>query len=155
MNQEVQKSSRTSVPGIFGTLNPQKIVILILRNWYIYVLALIIAFAAGVLYLKYKLPSYIASTTILVEEEEGMPGEDLLQGFAVRPGIQNLDNQLVIVTSHSLIKKVVDELPFEIDVYKKGLFSKASYFPMSPLRLEPGPNGLPYGVKICVQFCGK
>jgi len=152
MNQDINKTPRLIHPGIFGTLNPQKIVILILRSWYVYLIALVVAFAGAVLYLKYKIPSYISTTTILVEEQEQTPAEDLLQGFALRPGIQNLDNQLIIVSSYSLINKVIKQLPFEIDVYRKGLFSKASYFPLSPLRIEPGQGGLPYGIEFLFQY---
>ena len=149
MNQETSISTRRTHPGIFGTLNPQKVVVLILSNWYIYIAAFLICTVGAVLYLKHKIPSYTVSTTILIEEEEpAIPGQDLLQGFALRPGVQNLDNQLIILTSYSLIGKTLDELPFEIDVFRKGLLSKASYFPMSPFRIVPGPGGLPFNVEF-------
>ncbi len=152
MNPDIPKTPRTAHTGPLGTLNPQKILKLILRNWYIYLIAFIICGTAAVYYLKYKIPAYLTTSTILIEEEETMPGDDILQGFAVRSGIQNLDNQLVIITSYSVIKKVVDELPFEINVYRKGLFSKASYYPMSPLRIEPGPGGMPYGIELVFNY---
>ena len=148
MYQESRNTSRPTPSTFFGTINPQKILILMLNNWYVYLLALIIAFGGGYLYLRHKIPTFYLSTTLLVEEQESSPGEDLLQGFSVRPGIQNLDNQLIIVSSYSLIRKVLKELPFEIDVYRKGLRSQASYFPMSPLRIEPGANGLPYNIEF-------
>jgi tyrosine-protein kinase Etk/Wzc len=149
MNQEFSKSTKRSHPGIFGTLNPQKVVVLILSNWYIYVAVLLIAMVGAVLYLKHTIPNYSVSTTILIEEEESaMPGQDILQGFALRPGVQNLDNQLIILTSYSLVGKTLDQLPFEINVFRRGLFSKASYFPMSPFRIEPGPGGYPFNVEF-------
>lgn len=149
MNQELLKSTKRSHPGIFGTLNPQKIVVLILSNWYVYVAALLIAVVGAVLYLKHTIPNYSVSTTILIEEEESaVPGQDLLQGFALRPGVQNLDNQLIILTSYSLVGKALDQLPFEINVFRRGLFSTASYFPMSPFRIEPGPGGYPFNVEF-------
>lgn len=151
MNQEPTNTSSTVHTGIFGTLNPQKILRLILRNWYIYLIAFVLFGAGAFLYLKYKIPNYRAVTSILIEEEETMPGEDILQGFAVRPGIRNIDNQLLIVTSYSIIRKAVEDLPFEIDVYRKGFMSQASYYPMSPLRLEAGPNGFPIGTEFIFQ----
>jgi tyrosine-protein kinase Etk/Wzc len=151
MNQE-SHVTKSSQPSLFGTINPQKLLILILNKWYVYVIAFIIAGGGGVLYLKYKIPTYNMTTTILIEEEETMPGADLLEGFAVRPGVQNLDNQIFIVTSYSLIRRVLEQLPFEVDVYRKGLLSKASYFPMSPIRIEPGPEGLPYGGEFVFRY---
>ncbi len=149
MNQESSNSAKRTNPGIFGTLNPQKIVVLIFSNWYFYVAAFLICMVGAGLYLKHKIPSYTVSTTILIEEEEpAIPGQDLLQGFALNAGVQNLDNQLIILTSYSLIGKTLEELSFEIDVFRKGLFSRASYFPMSPLRFEPGPGGFPLNVEF-------
>jgi len=151
MNKETH-SSKSSQPALFGTINPQKLLILILNKWYVYVIAFILAVGSGILFLKYKIPTYNMTTTILIEEEEPLPGADLLEGFAVRPGVQNLDNQIFIVTSYSLIRRVLEQLPFEVDVYRKGLMSKASYFPMSPIRVEPGPEGLPYGGEFAFRF---
>jgi capsular exopolysaccharide synthesis family protein len=148
MNKEYPTVTKRSHPGLFGSLNPQKIIILILRNWYVYLIALIFAGAAAVMYLRYKIPSYSVSTTILIEEDEGMPGQDILQGFTLRPGVQNLDNQLIILTSYSLIGKTLDQLNFGIDVYRKGLFSSASYYPMIPFRIEAGPGGLPNKIEF-------
>lgn len=151
MNQESIKSPRTS-HNLLGTVNPQKILILILNNWYVYLIALFFCGLGAFIYMKHRLPKFDVSTTILVEEEDPLPGEDLLQGFAVRPGIQNLDNQLFIVSSYSLIRSVLEELPFEINVFRKGLFTRASYYPMSPFRIESGPEGLPYGVEFVFKY---
>jgi capsular exopolysaccharide synthesis family protein len=141
-----------SQPGLFGTVNPEKILILILNHWYVYVLALILAAVGGAIYLKHRIPYYDVTTTILIEEEDPIPGADLLEGFSVRPGIKNLDNQLFIVSSYSLIQEVLEQLPFEVDVFRKGLFSRVSYFPMSPVRVEPGPEGLPYGAEFVFKY---
>lgn len=152
MNQESNLVNKISQPGLFGTVNPQKVLILIMNHWYVYVAALIIAGVGGFIYMKHKIPTYDVTTTILIEEEEPIPGADILEGFAVRPGVQNLDNQIYIVTSYSLIKDVLEQLPFEIDIFRKGLLSKASYFPMSPIRIEPGPQGLPYNVEFVFKY---
>ena len=46
---------------------------------------------------------------------------------------------------------MVEELPFEIDVYRKGFRSRASYYPMSPIRIESGPDGLPYNAVFSLE----
>lgn len=125
-----------------------------LRNWYFYLFGILLSGAGAYFYLKYKIPTYRVETTILIGEEGGSPGsqEDMLQGFALRPGVQNLDNQLLIVRSYTMIRKAVEELPFEIDVYRKGYRSQASYYPMSPIRVEIGNDGAPYDSEFIFQY---
>ncbi len=97
MNQDPHQTHRISNQRILRTLNPQKILRFIRNHFYVYLIVLIICGMGAFLYLKHKIPTFEVSTTILVEEDERTPGEDLLQGFQVRPGIQNLDNQLFLV----------------------------------------------------------
>ena len=155
MNQEINTQVSTKQHSIFGTVNPQKIVKLIMNSWYWYLIAIFICGVGAVYYMNNKLPMYAVTTTILIEEEDSsMPDENLLQGFALRGGVQNLDNQMFIIASHTLVKKAVEELPFEINVYKKGFASETSFYPMSPIRIEPGPAGLPYGAVFTFKYLG-
>ena len=132
----------------------RKIIVLIMRNWYVY-LATLLFFAGGAyLYLKYRLPTYNTQAYILIEEDNNTPTEDILEGFSMRPGVQNLDNQILILQSYRMVRRALEELSFEIDVYRKGLFSQSSYYPLSPLRIEAGPRGLPYGIEFVFQYVG-
>lgn len=154
MNQEINEPVKAQPIGISHMINIRKILMMMLRNWYFYLFGILLSVAGAYFYLKYKIPTYNVETTILIGEEGNMPGaqEDMLQGFALRPGVQNLDNQLLIVKSYSLIRKAVEELPFEIDVYRKGYRSQASYYPMSPIRVEVGEEGPPYDSEFIFQY---
>jgi capsular exopolysaccharide synthesis family protein len=156
MNQNIQTPVNKRPDSIFGTINPQKIVKIILNNWYWYLITIVLAAAGSYFYMKYKLPSYVMTTTILVEEEDDntMMDENLLQGFALGQGIQNLDNQMYIISSYSIVRKAIEDLPFEVNVYKKGFASQISYYPQSPIRVEPGPEGLPYGTDFRFKYLG-
>ena len=99
-----------------------------------------------------KIPSFRVSATVLIGGGEPSQGEELLQGFAIRPGLQNLDNQMLVLSSHSIISRTVDALPFEIDVYRKGFRSQISLFPSSPFRIEPGEEGLPNGIEFTYEY---
>jgi capsular exopolysaccharide synthesis family protein len=132
----------------------RRILLLMLRNWYFYLIALVLFAGGAFVFLKYNLPTYSAEAYILVEEENNTPGEDLLEGFSMRPGVQNLDNQIMILQSYTIIKEAIENLGFETDVYRKGLFSKASYYPLSPIKIEPGSLGLPYDIEFVFQYVG-
>lgn len=132
--------------------NVRKIALLVSANWYYFILAIIIAGVTAKMYTRSTFPTYMTTTTILLEEEQVTPGMDILEGFAVRPGAQNLENQILILSSYSLIAQAINELPFEIDIYKKGLFNRVSFYPMNPLRVEEGYGGLPFGGEFSVQY---
>lgn len=154
MNQEMHTLANTNQHKMFGSVNPQKIVKLILSKWYWYFVAILLCSIGAVYYMNHKLPMFAVITTILIEEEESMPNENPLQGFALGGGVQNLDNQMFIISSYALVRKAVEELPFEINIFRKGLFSETSYYPMNPIRIEPGPEGLPYGANFTFKYLG-
>ncbi|MCK5691827.1 MAG: polysaccharide biosynthesis tyrosine autokinase [Bacteroidales bacterium] len=154
MTQELSETPQHHQAGVSHMINIRKILMMMLKNWYFYFLGIVISIAGAYFFMKHKIPTYRVETTILIGEE-GNPqgaGEDMLQGFALRPGVQNLDNQLLIVRSYSLIRKAVEELPFEIDVYRKGYRSQASFYPMSPIRIEVGEEGPPYDSEFIFQY---
>jgi len=154
MNQEINEPVKNQPIGISHMINIRKILMMMLKNWYFYLFGILLSIGGAYFYLKYKIPTYYVDTTILIGEEGTTAGaqEDMLQGFALRPGVQNLDNQLLIVRSYSMIRKAVEELPFEIDVYRKGYRSQASFYPMSPIRVEPGEDGPPYDSEFIFQY---
>jgi len=151
MTQESTAMKMNNTPSRTDNVNVRRLLLMMWRKWYFYFIAIITFVAAAYLYITYKIPSYRVSTTVLIEEEESATGLDLVEGFAVRPGSQNLENQILVLSSYTLIRKTIEELPFEIDVYRKGLLSKASYYPMSPLRIEPGKDGLPYNIEFVFE----
>lgn len=132
-------------------INVRKLLLSMLRHWYFYPIVLIISGLGAYYFLKNKIPTFRVSTKILIEESQGNPGGDLLQGFEVRPGQQNMENQIIILSSYNMIRKVVNDLPFDIDVYRKGFRSEASYYPLSPLRISEGPEGLPYNAEFIFE----
>ena len=152
MIQNNKETTRLNHHGNVNLINIRKVLLMMVRNWYFYVIGLLVCFVGAYFYMQNRIPTFYVSATILIEEERGGPGADLLEGFAVRPGVQNLDNQILLVSSYSLVRKVVEELPFEIEIYRKGLWSQASYYPMSPIRVKEGSDGLPYDSEFMFKF---
>ena len=134
--QTTKQTGRPTHTGLTSQINVRKILMMMARNWYFYLFGVVLATAGAYFYMKYKIPDFEVKTTVLIGEEENNADgtADLLKGFELRPGVQNLDNQMLIVKSYSLLRKTVEELPFEINVYRKGFQSRASYYPMSPIR---------------------
>ena len=108
-----------------------------LSNWYWFVLALTLLLIAAWLYNRYTPPTWQVTATILIEEDQKNQSpsrtDQILEGFGLRPGMQNLDNQLHILTSWSIIDQTLNDLPFDVECYHRGLLNKVALYPESPI----------------------
>ena len=86
-------------------------VIRILHHWYLFAIAIVIALCASYLTNRKWLPSYYSSGTIIIKESTG-GAQNLMHGFGVDPGYRNVNNQVVMLGSYDLTKRVIDSLPF-------------------------------------------
>ncbi len=140
-------------------LDVKKYLFLFLSNWYWFVLTIFLAFAGSWLYLRYTMKVWKVSTTLLIEEDKRNPsmGRDkIMEGFGLNPGLQNLENQLIILKSWSLMGKALSELPFGIEYYYMGEFNKHSLYKSSPVEvLTDSLNPMVSGVEFTVSFLGE
>ncbi len=130
-------------------INIKRLLRLALANWYWYVLALVVSLASATYYTKKVPRTYRATASILIEQEDRANLSNanmLLEGFGLRPGNQNLDNQIYILSSNTLIQETLEELDFGIDCYRKQMRKQVSTYPMYPFRIiEPEHGHLPRG----------
>jgi capsular exopolysaccharide synthesis family protein len=136
----------------------RKMVQMMISNWYYLILSFIITGSAAYFYIINTIPTYRVSTSVLIKDDESsrLPGVDnnILDGINIRPGGGNLDNQIHILTSYTLINKALQELPFKVNCYRKGIFNSVSYYPLDPIRIQPGPDGLPSNSQYIFQYQG-
>lgn len=155
MNQQVSSPIGNSSFVQSDIFKIKKFLSLILGYWYWLIISIAIAGVGAYFFVELTYPTYRVSTTILIEESENnsIPGVDnnLLKGFGLRPGSKNLDNQILILSSWTLIRKTLSDLPFDSDCYKKRLNKRMSYYPLDPIRLVAGSNGAPNNIEFCFQ----
>src|SRR5450759_3765224 len=127
--------------------------------WQYFVIALFITMICAWLYNRYTLTKYRVTSALLIEENKksgAIGGTDqLLKGFGLNPGMQNLDNQIQILSSWSLIGKTIDTLPFNIEYYTRGRINKGSLYPYHPVTvIEDSPKTLPAEVEFELKYLG-
>lgn len=128
------------------TIPPQKefdirhIFFLMFGHWYWFIIALTLALSGGYVYLRYTKPVYRTSATILIEEGDNNVSDgtaQILEGIGLQPGNKNLDNQLIILGSYTLVEKALKELPFGIDYHFKGRIRSSNCYPNNPIAVIP------------------
>ena len=61
----------------------------------------------------------------------------LMQGFGVQSGYRNVENQIIMLKSYDLIKRVVDSLPdLKVDYISDGHFKNRNLYKTSPISIR-------------------
>jgi len=122
-----------------------KFLFMLLSKWHWFALALILALLGALIYNKYIPSTWRVATTVLIGEGNSAPSltetDQLLKGFGLRPGMQNFDNQLHILTSWSIIDQTLSDLPFDVEYYSRGLGKKVALYPESPIQVYTDIGG--------------
>lgn len=68
--QEIKETANHQQAGFMTMINIRKILMMMLKNWYFFLIGIILSGAGAYYYLKYKIPTYMVETTILIGEED-------------------------------------------------------------------------------------
>ncbi len=127
-----------------------------MSKWYFFLIALILTISGAYFYGSNFIPTYRVSTSILIEEENkgfSLKDNQLLEGFGLGQGMKNLDNQVMILSSRTLIAKTLDALNLYYDYYHKGLFNSISYYPNSPIKVIPlEQDNMPTDIEFTFKY---
>ncbi|HQK69208.1 MAG TPA: polysaccharide biosynthesis tyrosine autokinase [Bacteroidales bacterium] len=141
-----------------NVLDPEVIISLILKNWYFFAVAILLALLGARIYTSQTTPTYRTSTTVLINETEDRPIVDntqLLQGLGLPGGFKNLQNQIMILRSGALIERTLNELPFEISYYFKSMRKSVPVYPETPVRIFSDKEiPLPRNTEFSITFLG-
>jgi tyrosine-protein kinase Etk/Wzc len=139
-------------------VNLKQIFSLMVSRWYYFLITLIIALICALLYIRFANPVYRVSATLLIDEEKkGISAESnqILQGFGLGAGAQNLDNQIMVLSSKTLIGRTLDELPFYTEYYYHKLNHNVTLYPDSPIRIIPEiSDSLPRDIEFTFKYLG-
>jgi capsular exopolysaccharide synthesis family protein len=95
-----------------------------LYNWKWFLVGLGLSIATAIIYLRYTPHQYEVATSILIDDKAngGLPNELLpFQELGlVNSGKQLIENEIAIIKSRNLMKRVVQKLAINVEYYKEG-----------------------------------
>jgi len=133
---------------------------LFISNWYWFAISLFLSLTIAYGINRYSERIYTVSSTILIKDEKiggGLSSSDkLMSGSSMFSNQQNLKNEMGILKSYRLNKRVIDSLPeFRIVYYavgKRNIVEKRLYtqcpFIVKPESIDNQPMGLIVNIKI-------
>jgi tyrosine-protein kinase Etk/Wzc len=109
-----------------------------LVHWRWFLVSIAIGLILAFLYLRYTMPSYEATTTILVKDEKkgGMLSElsafaDLGLGGSMK---SNVDNEIEILKSRTLVESTIEKLNLNVSLFVKGNVVDRDIYADTPLK---------------------
>lgn len=139
-------------------LDPLAILQLLKKNWYYLVISMVVALLGAYIYIGHTLPVFRSSATILVNETENRPlvdNSDILQGLGLPGGMENIQNQMMVLKSRALVEKTLKDLPFETEFYIKTLKNRLPIYPEHPIRIaSDGVLPLPRDTEFLIEYIG-
>lgn len=139
-------------------LDPLVILNLLMKNWYWFIIGIIIGLFGARFYIGHTMPVFETTATLLINETESRSmanNAELLQGLGLPGGMQNIENQILILKSRELTERTLNELSFEIEYYFKTLRNKLPIYPEIPLSLiSDNEIPLPQNTEFSLNFLG-
>lgn len=120
-------------------LDIRKWLLRLLSYWWLFVISIGIALAAGHFYLKYSTYQYVSRATLLIKETDnsGLISEESIlldKGFTGTG--KSLVNEIEILKSAPLMEKVVEELQLHISFFRQGRLKATEYYRPQPFNIE-------------------
>ena len=124
----------------------------LLRYWYFLVLGLGISCAYSFYTVRYSKATYTTSARMLVKDEHSSWGQEyFLPGMELVSGRNRLINEIGIIKSYPLMKRVADSLSWDVAYYKKGNINTSEFYPSHPFNVELLSGLAPKGI-VYIKF---
>lgn len=114
-----------------------------LTHWPLFMLAAVLAAAGAYTYLRYATPVYKVSATLLVKDEsKDLSEANILSSLDLFGSKKNIENEIQILTSRTLLRDVIRNRQLYGEIYQKGNIRDVVVYkedaPLSLQFLEPG-----------------
>ena len=119
----------------------------VILNWKWFVLSLIICIGLATVYLRYTTPIYQASAKLLIKDNDqdgGGRSANMLNSatLGMISNSNGFDNELEILTSHSLAQQAVRDLKLYVNYYHVGKVKDVLMYKTQPINVDVDPSHL-------------
>ncbi|MGB6037409.1 MAG: polysaccharide biosynthesis tyrosine autokinase [Cryomorphaceae bacterium] len=106
-----------------------------LKYWFWFPLCLILALVIARYYNWYKNPVYAVTAKLMVKDEN-VAKDQFLRQLDVETPAKNIENEIEILRSHSLLAKTLDELEFDVSYFLVGNVKVSEAYKDSPFKVD-------------------
>lgn len=112
----------------------------IILNWYWFILSLVICGGLGAIYLRYATPKYQSTAKLLIKDDDSNSkrGQSLqnMTNLGIISNSAGIDNEMEILTSHSIAEDAIRDLKLYVDYSTKGRIKDIILYRDQPLNVD-------------------
>lgn len=121
-----------------GFSDVRRIIRLVIKHWYYFVIFLPLAVGVVELYHRYTPEVYRASITMLfkIDSDRSLSQSSLMEGFGLSPEMRSVENQSFIIRSNKMVRRAVDLLDFGVSYYRQGHLKDSELYGNLPFEIR-------------------
>ncbi|MBO7617814.1 MAG: polysaccharide biosynthesis tyrosine autokinase [Bacteroidales bacterium] len=127
----------------------KQLIYICLSHWYLFVIGVVVALAAGFIINRYKPNVYQTSGTVLIKNDQGFDPTALMTNLST--GKSNVENEMAILRSYTLTERTVKKMNLEVTYYEKGRFLTSEMYKTAPFDVE-FDRSVPQAVGVTYQI---
>ncbi len=139
------KKEESSIIQLFGTYLPY---------WPLFLVFLALSLAGAFLYLRYAIPKYEASATMIIKDEKkGNDDSKFVESLDLINSKKIIENEVEVLQSRSLMNAVVKKLHLYAPISQEGKINTISAYQICPLTIEAyNPDSISEVLKVDFDF---
>lgn len=108
------------------------------KYWYWFLLCAILALASAYMYLRYTTPLYGVSSTLVILQEDNLSeaGLSAFKELGLEQSQTQIENEIQILKSKTLIREVVEKLKLNIQYFNEGNFKKIEQYKNTSIKIR-------------------
>ena len=129
----------TSDKSELGGLSAKDLFFKYIRFLPVFILSVALALFGSYIYLRYATSIYRSTGTIMVKNNQtngGKAGDEKLNQLFLNEGAQNIQNEIEVLKSRPLMRRVVDSLELETSYYAVGKIKSPNIYKQGPFLLK-------------------
>ncbi|MEI6456902.1 MAG: polysaccharide biosynthesis tyrosine autokinase [bacterium] len=144
--------------GFTGGIDFRRVLNKYMKNWYLFLIAFIIAYIFANFRNRNIVPVYSLSTSVLIEDRSNKSVLDARSSISSDPLFMNsklIENQISMLKSYTQIKQIIKNLGFEVSYLARGKYSLEEIYKRAPFIVEiDSAHRQPRTLNIYLKFTG-
>jgi tyrosine-protein kinase Etk/Wzc len=146
------------VTSIAGGIDFKRVLNKYLKNWYIFAIAMVIAYVFAMVQNRYVVPIYSLSASVLIEDKSNKSVLDQRGSISADPLFLNsklIDNQIALLKSFSQIRRIIEKLDFQVSYFALGKYTWEEIYKRAPfvVAFDSNHNQIK-GIQFDLKFVG-
>lgn len=136
-----------------SSIDIKKLVFIFLDKWYLFAIGVFVALVVGFIINRFSPRVYQTRGTVLIKSDRSTMDATAIMTNINYSSFQNIDNEIAIMKSYSMIEKAVKKMNLEVTYMGKGRVSSVELYKTAPFTVEidttkPQVTNLPYQLTI-------